>query len=183
MVGRHSTSSRSTRSGATGSGDLITPTTVPTTIFGIMDVSRPFGNQKLRTLRDIQDQVAQELAINIISRAVIVDGVRIAVSLTLPKKDPKDFLLQVASDIKQALLLQEYLFVVATTGPSPKSTGNTLILCGSEDTLVQRAAALVRSVSTRFSMTVLFSEQFVLEIYEQSAGNWGQRKDIFNDYS
>ena len=58
------------------------------------------------------------------------------------------FLRQIASKIRHHLTLLEYLFVVATTSQSIKSSPNTLIICGSSIDFVQRAMLLTTSKFT-----------------------------------
>jgi hypothetical protein len=119
---------------------------------GALDIRSRFpGETQRRTLRDVREQVAQELAVRIASAADVVEGVRVAVSLTFSKKDERGFLQQVASNLKHRLLLQEYLFAVATTGSSSDSTGNVLMFCGSDALFVQRAAIIACSVSPIYS--------------------------------
>jgi hypothetical protein len=147
-------SSRSARSGASKSNISkgITPTTQPTTLTpAVIDTSVGFPsvNQKhRRTLADVRDQVAQELAVRAIRKAILVEGVKIGVHFTLPKSKDEQFLSQVAAHIKHILLLQQYLLTVATTGTSADSGANSLIICGSDLLDVQRAALLTKSVST-----------------------------------
>jgi hypothetical protein len=52
---------------------------------------------------------------------------------------------KVVSSIKYTLLLQKFLFAVATTGNLPQSTANALIICGSSDEYVQKAVLLTSS--------------------------------------
>ena len=67
------------------------------------------------------------------------------VSLTLSKNDNGHFLSQVASTIKHTLLLQQYLFAVAATGSPSDFNASSLIICGSNESIVQRAALLAGS--------------------------------------
>jgi hypothetical protein len=74
-------------------------------------------------LADVRDQVAQELSVRAIRKAVPIEGVKIGVYFTLPKSEDEHFLSQVASHIKHTLLLQQYLFAVASTGASCGTIG------------------------------------------------------------
>jgi hypothetical protein len=67
------------------------------------------------------------------------------VVLTLSKQDDEQFVNQVVSSIKYTLLLQKFLFAVATTGNLPQSSTNALIICGSSDEFVQKAVLLASS--------------------------------------
>lgn len=94
-----------------------------------------------RTLDDIRDQVAEKLAVRTIRKMKMVDGVRIAATLTLSKKDDAEFLRMIAGHLHRILLLKDYLFAIATTGIGQTS----LIICGSSPVQVQRAALLSAS--------------------------------------
>src|ERR1700722_11263279 len=98
-----------------------------------------------RTLADIRDQVARELAVRAISKAETVDGVKVGVMLPLSKEGDKQFLRTVASNIKHILLLRQYLFAVATTGHSAGYQVNSLVICGSSEALVQKAISFTNS--------------------------------------
>ena len=58
------------------------------------------------------------------------------------------FLRQIAAKISHHLTLLEYLFAVATTSQSIKSSPNTIIICGSSVDFVQRAMLLTTSKFT-----------------------------------
>ncbi|KAG2145769.1 hypothetical protein DEU56DRAFT_787897 [Suillus clintonianus] len=93
-----------------------------------------------RTLADVREEVAQSLALRMITKARTVDGVRIGVHFTFSKKDDGRFLRLVTSHIP-------------TTGASPTSRGarsstrtsNALVICGSDEDDVQRAVLLASS--------------------------------------
>ncbi|KAJ7500782.1 hypothetical protein B0H11DRAFT_1994419 [Mycena galericulata] len=101
----------------------------------------------LRTLDDVRDQVAYEVAVRAINSAETVDGVRLGVMLTFSKSDDEGFLRRIAGMLAHQLLLQHHVFALATTGPStrknPKS--NTLLICGAPEHYVQRAVLLASS--------------------------------------
>lgn len=113
----------------------------------------------LRTLMDVQRQVAAETAIRGVSKAISVDGVKIGVVLTLGKHEEEAFLHEVASDIMHKLILNgDYLFAVTTTSNaapllsnglgvsgSAQRQSNYLVILGSEEELVQRAVLLASS--------------------------------------
>ncbi|KII84879.1 hypothetical protein PLICRDRAFT_344864 [Plicaturopsis crispa FD-325 SS-3] len=93
-----------------------------------------------RTLASVRDQLASELSYRAIARGETIDGARIGVLLTLSKSDSEGFLRALAHKIKHTLLLQRWVFALATT-----STGggvNVLLLCGSGEDVVQRAVLL-----------------------------------------
>ena len=116
-----------------------------------------------RSLDDVRDQVAGELAVRAIRKAKSVSetgqentnpqgaagavqplGVKIGVTFTLAKRDEVQFLQTVADTIQNNLLLRSHLFAIATTGaPKRGRTANTLIICGSSEEYVQRALLLV----------------------------------------
>ncbi|KAF7376514.1 Rhodanese domain-containing protein [Mycena sanguinolenta] len=100
-----------------------------------------------RTLDDVRDQVVNEIAVRTMSKGETVDGVRVGVMLTLPKTDDEEFLRRVAAALQEQMLLMHHVFAIATTGPStrPDPRANTLLICGSPETYVQRAVLLVSS--------------------------------------
>lgn len=98
-----------------------------------------------RTLDDVRDQVAGELAVRALRKAKLVDGVKIGVTFTFSKKNDGQFLRKVVETIQHTLLLRQYLFAVATTGIQKGATTNTLIICGSSEDFVQRAVLLTSS--------------------------------------
>jgi rhodanese-related sulfurtransferase len=94
-----------------------------------------------RTLDGVRDQVAQSIAVRTISKAEIVDSSKVGVVLTMaPSSDPL-FLRRVASKIKHSLLTSSYLFAISTTSPPGSSV--PLLICGSSEEFVARAALLV----------------------------------------
>ncbi|KAI0065123.1 Rhodanese-like protein [Artomyces pyxidatus] len=95
----------------------------------------------LRTLDDVRDQVAERLAVRAVRKLKLVDNTKIAVILTLVKKDDADFLRLVAQHLDRVLATKEYLMAVATTGVGDTS----LVICGSSPAQVQRASLLVSS--------------------------------------
>ncbi|KAJ6488149.1 hypothetical protein C8R47DRAFT_1071899 [Mycena vitilis] len=100
-----------------------------------------------RSLDDVRNQVADEVAVRTITKGELVDGVRLGVMLTLSKNDDEGFLRLVAGTLQQRSLLGEHVFAIATTGPSTRvdPAFNTLLICGSPETYVQRALLLVSS--------------------------------------
>ncbi|KAF8630076.1 hypothetical protein AX17_005474 [Amanita inopinata Kibby_2008] len=110
-----------------------------------------------RTLDDVRNQVAHEVAMRTITKGKIQDGVRIGVFLTLSKVDDDDFLRKVANIIQENLLLHHHLFAIATTGVNASTqqsgsspvdpyatiqTVNSLIICGSSFEHIDRARLL-----------------------------------------
>ncbi|KAF8199839.1 hypothetical protein K438DRAFT_1583151 [Mycena galopus ATCC 62051] len=100
-----------------------------------------------RTLDNVRAQVAHEVAVRTITKSEKVDGVRVGVMLTLSKTDDEDFLRRVAGILEDQMRLEHHVFAVATTGPStrPDPQSNTLLICGSPETYVQRAVLLASS--------------------------------------
>nr|GAT55572.1 predicted protein [Mycena chlorophos] len=97
-----------------------------------------------RTLDDVREHAALEVAMRAIAHRKTVDGVRIGVSILMAKANEFDFLKLVAHKMRQQLLLDEqFLFALATSGPPirPNKT-NTLMICGSPGEAVQRAMSL-----------------------------------------
>ena len=113
----------------------------------------PTSSRCPRTLADVREEVAQSLALRMITKAHTVDGVRIGVHFTFSKKDDSLFLQLVTSHIRIRLPSSRYLFAIATTGASPSShstrnntrTSNALVICGSDEDDVQRAVLLASS--------------------------------------
>lgn len=103
------------------------------------------GLQGHRTLDEVRDQVAGELAVRAIRKGKLVDGVKIGVTFTFAKQNEDQFLRTVVETIQHTLLLQQYLFAVTTTGVQKDATANALIICGSSEDFVQRAVLLTSS--------------------------------------
>ncbi|KAG1734683.1 uncharacterized protein EDB91DRAFT_1238363 [Suillus paluster] len=96
------------------------------------------------TLADVNEdseEVAQSIALRMITDASTISGARISVHSTLSKEDDTCFLQLVTCHIRECLPLSRYLFAVATIGAS---TSNTLVICWSIPH-VQRAALLASS--------------------------------------
>ncbi|KAF7305635.1 Rhodanese domain-containing protein [Mycena chlorophos] len=98
----------------------------------------------LRTLEDVRNHAALEVAMRAIGSRKTVDGVRMGVSLVLAKADDFDFLKRVAEHIRTELLLvHDFVFALATSGtPIGPNKSNTLMICGSPEHYVQRALLL-----------------------------------------
>ena len=103
------------------------------------------GLQAHRTLKEVRDQVAGELAIRALRKGKVIDGVKIGVTFTFAKHNDDQFLRTVVETIQHTLMLQRYLFAVATTGTQKEATANALIICGSSEDFVQRAVLLTSS--------------------------------------
>ena len=96
-----------------------------------------------RTLDDVREQVAQSIAVRTINSAEIIDSSKVGVVLTIaPSSDPL-FLRRVASKIKHGLLTSSYLFAISTICPPGDSV--PLLVCGSSEDFVLRAALLISS--------------------------------------
>ncbi|KAF5338781.1 hypothetical protein D9758_012090 [Tetrapyrgos nigripes] len=94
-----------------------------------------------RSLDDVSEQVAQEIAWKAVSSADILDDVKINVIMTFCKRDDNGFLQQVAESIEKRCL-QQYLFAIGTSGKPIDSNSNFVILCSSSEEMVQRAVLL-----------------------------------------
>lgn len=68
-----------------------------------------------RTLDDVRDQVANEVAVRTITKSETVDGARVGVMLTLSKNDDEEFLRRVAGVLQHQLQLQDHV----CTSPVP----------------------------------------------------------------
>jgi len=150
----------SNKSLASRTNETTTPASVtrdPTAFAAL--VPRNVGSQALRTLDDVRDQISQEIAINAITKAEYIDGVRIGVRLVMSRGDDKQFLRQIAAKIRHHLTLLEYLFAIATTSQSVNSSPNTLIICGSSVDFVQRAMLLTSSKFTGRMVTSSGNEE------------------------
>ncbi|KAF8830060.1 hypothetical protein HHX47_DHR2000495 [Lentinula edodes] len=97
-----------------------------------------------RTLAEVRDQVAQEIAVQMVNKAELLDDVKIGVMMTFSKSDDAGFLKQIAQTIKECCL-QDFLFAIYTTGPPIDSSANFVFLCGSAEDYVQRAVLLTTS--------------------------------------
>lgn len=98
--------------------------------------------RRSHTLDDVRLRVASGVAVRAINSSLLIDGVRAGVALTLSKtaEDDLDFLLHVVAKIRQSLLLQQYLFLVAPSGPHTATW--PLLIIGSSSTLVSKAGTL-----------------------------------------
>jgi hypothetical protein len=109
--------------------------------------ARPSSAQGTLTMNDVRERVAQDIALRAMRKAAVVDGTKVGVVLTLSKSSDEAFLRAVAAAIKRVLLLQSFLFAIATTPPGRAGAGETssLIICGSAQEQVQRAVMLACS--------------------------------------
>ncbi|KDQ52617.1 hypothetical protein JAAARDRAFT_40220 [Jaapia argillacea MUCL 33604] len=96
----------------------------------------------LRNIEDIRNQVAHSVALRAARKAEVQDGTKISVVLTLTKNDDERFLRKVASNIRQVMNQQQYLFAVATTCSSAVSDSTAVVMCGTSHMMVQRASML-----------------------------------------
>ncbi|KAF8883889.1 rhodanese domain-containing protein [Gymnopilus junonius] len=104
----------------------------------------PRTTPALRTLDDVREQVAQEIAIHTITKAKLFDGVRIGVRLVMSKSEDEDFLRRVP--ISPSARYQQQSLSLSAPSPSPVSLGTgTLVICGSSQEYVQRAVLLASS--------------------------------------
>ncbi|KAJ7054812.1 hypothetical protein C8F01DRAFT_1322209 [Mycena amicta] len=94
-----------------------------------------------RTLEDVRNHAAFEVAVRAVAHGKTVEGVRMGVLLILAKADDEDFLRRVAEELrKQLLFVKDFIFALATSGKT-----NTLMICGSPEHYVQRAVLLASS--------------------------------------
>lgn len=100
------------------------------------------GGSGLRTLDDVRDQVAQEIAIYTVTKAKTVDGVRIAVRLSMSKSEDEYFLEQVAINVAHQLSLHEYIFAIGNIAQTTTPTVSSLIIIASKPEYIQRAVLL-----------------------------------------
>ncbi|KAF9455904.1 hypothetical protein BDZ94DRAFT_1276997 [Collybia nuda] len=129
-----------------------------------------------RTLDDIREQVAQEVAVRAITNAKTVDGVRIGVTFTFSKSNEEEFLTRVADVIQHQLVLAEHLFVVATTG-GLAAEANPMMICGSSIEFVQRAILLasskfigrIKPVVVEETLWIVFVEDIGTSTYDEVA--------------
>lgn len=83
------------------------------------------------------------MAILTVRRSETVDDVKINVTITQSNEYDVEFLRLVATMVAQELTLQkEYLFIIASTGPTFGDATNYVIICSSSDDLLQRAVLL-----------------------------------------
>jgi rhodanese-related sulfurtransferase len=99
-----------------------------------------------RTLDDVRDQVADNIAVRTINRAETVDSSRVGVVTTLSTSSDPIFLRRIADKLKYRLTVRSYLFAVATS--CPPGTAVPLLLCSSSQEFTQRASLLVNSKFT-----------------------------------
>ena len=136
--------STTTRSSVRQPDDHVVRTSISQSV-AIADASRNIILRGHRTLDEVRNQVAGELAVRALRKSKVVDGVKVGVTFTFSKQNDGQFLRTVVESIQHALLLQQYLFAVATTGVQRDATANALIICGSSEDFVQRAVLLTSS--------------------------------------
>ncbi|KAJ7583509.1 hypothetical protein C8J56DRAFT_864106 [Mycena floridula] len=95
-----------------------------------------------RTLEDVREQVSQEVAYRAVRKAIVVDDVKVGVTMISSKTDDIGFLKLIASVVEEQLRVQNHLFAIATTGIPKDGSINYVIVCGSIDEHVQRAILL-----------------------------------------
>ncbi|KAF8809966.1 hypothetical protein BYT27DRAFT_6510709 [Phlegmacium glaucopus] len=137
-------------------------TTTPASVIGDGAALVPRNvtvSSPLRTLDDVRDQVSQEIAINTITKAEYIDGVRIGVRFLMSSGSDEEFLRQIAGKIRYKMTLRDHLFAVATITQSAKSSPNELIICGSSIEFVQRAMLLTSSKFTGRMVTSAGDEE------------------------
>ena len=120
------------------------------------------GSSGLRTLDDVREQVAYEIAISTTTKSRTVDGevaffrqtflsitecmlyigVRIAVRLSMSKSEDEYFLEQVAGNIAHQLSLHHYIFAIGTIAQTTTPTVSSLIIMASQPEYIQRAVLL-----------------------------------------
>ncbi|KAH6908639.1 rhodanese domain-containing protein [Coprinopsis sp. MPI-PUGE-AT-0042] len=145
QVSRSTSSSRTTVPATFASDQPLVPhrgtgTVTSSNGFNDSETGAPF-----RTLDDLEESVAQEVAVRCISKGQSIDGVRIGVHLSLETKDDKVFLRRIASNLAQSLRLSSYLFLFGsdvTSIQDPKPPSSLIAIASSPD-LVQRAILLI----------------------------------------
>ncbi|TFK32957.1 hypothetical protein BDQ12DRAFT_685654 [Crucibulum laeve] len=98
-----------------------------------------------RTLEEITEQVARELAVRAITKARVSEGVKIGVSLTFSKRDNEAFLRNVSDFISHQLTFQNHLFAIATTPEFGSSDESMIIIFASSEEYLQRASMIISS--------------------------------------
>ena len=122
----------------------ISASSITTPVFSQENLEEEDGGS-LRTLDNVRDQVASQVAVRAIRKLKTADNTHFGVSLTPSKSDDAAFLrlvaVHLASHPSGILKDKAYLVAVPTTG-----AGDThLLICGSDATKVQRAALLTMS--------------------------------------
>ena len=183
MIGFRTAISPSLSNKSGRSNDTTTPASVTGGAAAATALVPRIVGSHLRTLDDVRDQISQEIAINAITKAEYIDSktditffyiemtntpqtflilnkdVRIGVRFVMSNGNDKQFLRQIATKIRHHLTLLEYLFAVAATSQSVKSSPNTLIICGSSIDFVQRAMLLTTSKFTGRMVTAAGNEE------------------------
>jgi len=104
MIGlRTAVSSSPTRSSNKSSKSNVT--TTPAYVTGDAAAAAVVGSPPLRTLDDVRDQISQEIAINSITKAEYIDGVRIGVRFVISSGNAEEFLRQIAAKIRHHLTI------------------------------------------------------------------------------
>ena len=102
---------------------------------------------QIRTMDDVRNQVADNIAVRAITRAETVDGTRVGVITTLANPSDPMSVRRVADKLKARLTIREHLFAVATS--CPPGAPVPLLLVSSSHEFLQRAALLVTSKFAR----------------------------------
>lgn len=154
-TGKSPTGSQVSRSGSTSSR-----TTVPATFasdqplvprrVALSTSSWSNGNGSetgapFRTLDDLEETVAQEIAVRCIAKGQLVDGVRVGVYFSMETKGDESMLRRIASNLSQSLRLSSHLFLLGSsiTSVYEKKPPSSLIAIASSIELVQRAMLLI----------------------------------------
>ncbi|PPQ81321.1 hypothetical protein CVT24_001324 [Panaeolus cyanescens] len=115
---------------------------------------RPASPPPPRTLDDIRDQVSQEVAIHVINKLRMHDGVKIGVRFVMTEGRDDDYLRLIGAHVQYRLSSMtggasgtgtRYLIALATSPFTGGSSLNTLLICSSEEDLVQRCVLLSSS--------------------------------------
>lgn len=99
-----------------------------------------------RTLDDVRDQVAENIAIRSISRSETIDGSRVGVLSTISASTDPGFLRRIADSINYHLQLRSYIFALAMPG-KPGALAPLVLLSNSPEFL-HRAVLLANSKFT-----------------------------------
>ena len=117
----------------------------------VSTVSTSANGGSQRALKDIRDQVANQIAVRAISKAETIDGCKIGVASTMSSATDVFILRSISEGIEHNFVLRTvpYLFAISLAGNlSDPGTEMPLLLCSSTPEILQRAALLVNGKFT-----------------------------------
>lgn len=98
------------------------------------------GESSTQNLAGVRDHVASQIAFRAIQKAESIQSVKVGVAITRSRSDDERFLRVVAGKVKEQLVLNDHLFIVAPSGPHIMRW--PMLITGSSIQLVEKASTL-----------------------------------------